>query len=133
AALLNRAISISPTDPHMLWAGVQFCSAPENSKACAGKDWEQRLITIDGSNSETWARVAANRFAAGENEGALEALRRASASSDSRTYWIETIEMTERALQAVSDFGFPERASLAIGVAAAHQPRYADVSRMCRT
>jgi hypothetical protein len=48
-------------------------------------------------------------------------------------YWTETIEMSERALRAASDLGFPERASFAIGVAVAHQPRYGDVLTMCRT
>jgi hypothetical protein len=133
AALLERAVSIGPPEALILWAAVQFCSASSNSKSCPLQDWEQRLLAIDGSNSEIWARVAANRFSAGDHDAALEAMRRASTSSESRVYWTETIEMTERALRAASDFGFLERASHAIGVAAAHQPRYGDILTMCRT
>jgi hypothetical protein len=132
AALLERAVSIGPPEPLILWAAVQLCSAKDNSTSCPLQEWEQRLIAMDGNNSEIWARIAANRFSAGDDRAALEAMRRASTSGESRAYWTETIELTERALRAASDFGFLERAGAAIGVAAVNQPRYGDVLTMCK-
>jgi len=130
--LLDRAISGNRDDAFLLWGAVQICSEIDKPTTCPLRDWERRLIAVDGQNSESWVRVAANRYAAGEYDKALEAMRYASTAAESRAYWTETIEMIERGFAAGSDYAFPERARMAVGVAASKLPRYGDYLAMCK-
>ncbi len=130
--LLNRAISGHGDDPFLLWGAMQLCSEADEPGTCPLQDWEQRLIAVDGQNSESWVRIAANRIAQGNYDTALDAMRHASTAAETRVYWPETIEMIERGAAAASDFGFPERALMALNVAASNLPRYGDYTTMCR-
>ncbi|MGI9237721.1 MAG: hypothetical protein ACR2QZ_10015 [Woeseiaceae bacterium] len=130
--LLDRAISGNRDDAFLLWGAVQICSEIDEPTTCQLRDWERRLIAVDGQNSESWVRIAANRYAAGEYDKALEAMRYASTAAESRAYWTEAIEMIERGLAAGSDYAFPDRAGMAVGVAAAKLPRYGDYVTMCK-
>lgn len=131
--LLERAISQNPNDAFLLWRGIQFCSEEKEAAACDLADWESRLLLVDGQNSESWLRVAANRYKAGETDAALEAMRHAATSAETRIYWTETIEMVERGLAAAgSDYPFPERAGMAFGFAAMMLPSYGDFTTMCK-
>lgn len=131
--LVERAVAAAPRDPLVLWSAVRICSDPRDSPDCPLREWEQRLIAVDGQNSESWVLVAANRYAAGEGSAALEAMRSASTTAESSTYWTETIELIERGLLAASDFTFPERAQAAIGLAASQGiPSFAGLTTMCR-
>ncbi|MGH8244104.1 MAG: hypothetical protein ACRETY_12240 [Steroidobacteraceae bacterium] len=132
AALLDRAISRSPSDPFLIWHAVRICSESGESAPCPLRDWEQLLIAVDGQNSESWIRVAANRFAERDYDAALDAMRQASAAAESRDYWTESVEVIERGLAAGSDYAFPERAGMAFGLASAGLPRYGDYVKMCR-
>ena len=129
--LLDSAISRSPSDPFLVWGAVQICSEAIESMLCPLRDWERLLIAVDGQNSESWVRVAANRYAANDHDTALEAMRHASTAAESRAYWTEMIEMIERGFSAGSNFAFPERAGMAFGFAASELPRYGDYVRMC--
>ena len=131
--LLDRAISRSPSDAFLAWTAVRICSDSTVDQDCPLQDWEQHLIAVDGQNSETWMRIAANRYAAGETDAALEAMRLASTAAETRVYWTEAVEMIERGLAAAgSEYPFPERASMAFGVAGIMFPNYGDFTRMCR-
>ena len=130
--LIERAVAAAPRDPLVLWSAVRMCSDSRYSWDCPLREWEQRLIAVDGQNSESWVRVAANRYAAGEVSAALEAMRFASTSADSSIYWTEMIESIERALRAAGDFSFAERANSAIGFAASQLPSYSGLTNMCR-
>jgi hypothetical protein len=130
--LLDRAISDNRDDAFLLWDAVQICSEIDEPTTCPLRNWERRLIAVDGQNSESWVRVAANRYAAGEYDTALDAMRYASTAAESRAYWTETIEMIDRGFAAGSDYAFPERAGMAVGVAAAKLPRYGDYVKMCK-
>jgi len=129
--LLDSAISLSPSDPFLVWGAVQICTEASDSMPCPLRDWELLLLSVDGQNSESWIRVAANRHAANDDEAALEAMRYAATAAESRAYWTETIEMVERGLAAGSDLAFSERANMAFGIAASELPRYADYTEMC--
>jgi len=129
--LLDRAISLNPSDPMLIWGAVRICSDSGASVDCPLHDWEQRLIDVDGQNSESWVLVAANRYAAGEYDMALEAMGHASTAAESRAYWTETAEMIERGFAAVSDYAFPERAYMALGLATSKLPRYDKYATMC--
>ena len=131
--LLDRAISQSPNDAFLLWRAVQICTEEKDATACDLADWERRLLIIDGQNSESWLRVAANRYKAGEIDAALEAMRHAATAAETRIYWTETIEMAERGLAAAgSNYSFRERAAMAFGFAATKLPKYSDFTAMCK-
>lgn len=130
--LLEKAISRTPSDPFLVWSAVRICSDSAVSLDCPLGDWEQRLSTVDGQNSETWIRIAANRYSAGETDAALEAMRHAATAAETRIYWTETVEMIERGLAAAGgDYPFSERAGMAFGFAAMMLPVYGDYTRMC--
>jgi|GEM_PF-1933605 len=129
--LLHAAISRGSSDPFLVWGAVQICSEAIETMPCPLRDWERLLIAVDGQNSESWIRVAANRYAASDYDEALDAMRHASTAAESRAYWTEMIEMIERGFAAGSDFGFPERARMAFGFAASELPRYGDYVKMC--
>jgi hypothetical protein len=129
--LLHAAISRGSSDPFLVWGAVQICSEAIETMPCPLRDWERLLIAVDGQNSESWIRVAANRYAASDYDESLEAMRHASTAAESRAYWTEMIEMIERGFAAGSDFGFPERAGMAFGFAASELPRYGDYVKMC--
>ncbi|MDZ7768225.1 MAG: hypothetical protein U5K38_03730 [Woeseiaceae bacterium] len=76
--LLDSAISRSPSDPFLVWGAVKICSKVIESIPCPLRDREQLLIAVDGQNSESWIRIAANRYAANDYHAALEAMRHAS-------------------------------------------------------
>ncbi len=128
--LLESAISKS-SDPFLVWNAVQLCSEAIKTTPCPLRDWEQLLIAVDGQNSESWVRIAANRYAAQDHDAALDAMQYASTAAESRAYWTEMIEMMERGFAAGSDYAFAERASMAFGFAAAELPRYGDYVKMC--
>ncbi|MEM9055979.1 MAG: hypothetical protein AAGD86_00805 [Pseudomonadota bacterium] len=129
--LLDAAIARSPGDPFLLWDAVRMCTDSIEAAPCPLRKWERLLIAADGQNSEAWIRIAANRYADGDNEAALDAMRHASTAAETRAYWTETIEIIERGYAAGSDFSFPERASTAFAFAGAKLPRYRDYFRMC--
>lgn len=130
--LLERALSLNPGDAFLLWSAVHICAEERDASACPLRDWERRLLMFDGQNSESWVRIAANRYQAGETEAALEAMRHAGTAAETRAYWTETIEMIERGFAAGTDYAFPERAGRAFNLAASNLPRYGDYLRMCR-
>jgi len=124
--LIDRAVSLTPNDAFVLWGAVHICTEERDQTGCPLRAWENRLLEIDGQNSESWVRVAANRYQAGDQDKALDALRHAATSGETRAYWTESIEMIERGLAAGSDYSFPERAGMAFGFAASMLPDYGD-------
>ncbi len=131
-ALLDRAISQDSSDAFLLWSAVRICSELDDRADCRLEEWQQRLIEIDGQNSESWVRVATNRYAAGDKAGALEAMQHASTAAESRIYWTEAVETLERGYAAATDLEFSQRALMAFGVAASQLPSFAPALNMCR-
>lgn len=131
--LIERAVSASPGDALVLWSAVRLCSDSPDSPDCPLlREWEDRLIAVNRQNSESWIRVATNRYAAGDIDAALEAMRFASTAAESNIFWTETIELIERGLLAAGNFTFFERANSAIGIAASELPSYNGLTTMCR-
>ncbi len=130
--LLNRAIARDPADPILLWNAVRLCSELDDRAACPLEEWQRRLVEVDGQNSETWIRVATNRYSAGDRTGALEALQRASTAAESRIFWPDLVEAFERGYVAAADLEFSQRAAMAFGDAASQLPRFSPALNMCR-
>lgn len=130
--LIDRAAALNPNDALIRWGAVHICTEQRVATGCPLRAWEKRLLEIDNQNSESWVRVSANRYRAGDLDSALDALRHAATSAETRAYWIETIEMSERGFAAASDFSFPQRAGMAFGLAASNLPDYGDYVTMCK-
>ena len=130
--LIARADPGSASDPLLLRDAVRFCQDAGEEQSCPLIEWEQRLVAVDGENSEAWIFVAANRFEAGEEQQALKALQRAATASESRTYLSESIELTELGLAAGSDMGFTGRAAAAFGIVAMAWPSPRSLINMCQ-
>ena len=121
-ALISRALDADPGNPLHLWGAVQICMTAsaewnENRTDCPLEAWQARLLEADPQNREVWAYAAVNLLAAGNESGALKAMQKAGALTESRVYWPETVEMLERGLAAGTDWPFMGRATEAIGVA----------------
>ena len=130
--LIDRAVSLSPNDALIQWGAVHICTKQHGATGCPLRAWEKRLTQIDGHNSESWIRVSANRYRAGDLGSALDALRHAASSAETPAYWTETIQMIERGFAASSDYSFPRRAGMAFGLAASKLPDYGDYVTMCK-
>jgi hypothetical protein len=128
--LLERALSINPWEPILLWGAVQMCSELKSTTACPLQDWGKRLVEVDSKNTETWARIAANQYAAGDTASAFAAMQRASSAAESSMYWPESIGMLERAYAASTNLSFGQRATSAFGMV--WLPQYGDIIEMCR-
>lgn len=105
-----------PASPLQLWLALNHCQQPAvDFSSCRTEPMEQALLAVDGTNSEAWAMAAIGRYGRGDAEGALAALQQAGAASESNSYWIETLQLVDRALLAATDYDYTSRATLAIG------------------
>ncbi|WOJ98190.1 hypothetical protein R0137_06390 [Congregibacter brevis] len=128
--LIERALSINPWEPMLSCGAVQVCLDVTPALECPLREWGQRLVDVDSDNSEAWAMVAANEFSSGRTDVALEALKRASAASESNMYWTDYIGAIERSLAATTNDEFPTRA--VTSMSRAPLPSYGHVLEMCR-
>ena len=144
AALLSRNVSERVDDitsafatgrqnAAIVWTAVRICAEAGDAVPCPAQQWEDQLLKLDVQNSEVWIHVAVRRLERGDAKGALAALQRAASATETNAYWPDTVELLERGLAAAGGYSFPERASIAGGVAAAHQPDYASYLSMCKT
>lgn len=129
--LMERAVSVNGDSAFRLWAATGLCAGLYEETGCPLQAWQQRLLALDGQNSEAWMLAAAIRLRAGAEGAALEAMRHAASSSESRVYWAETLEMTERALAAAGDLSFRDRVALGADFATIHLPDYSFHASLC--
>ena len=123
----------SRSAPMTRWCcGTHLANCSEDRVECNASNLERRITTVDAQNSEVWIRVAVSRYARGDDDAALDAVRRAAAAGESRIYWPETMEAAYRALNAAGGFDATNSAILAHGLAASDFPRYQEITNMCR-
>ena len=130
--LMTKALANGRNDAFLVWDAVRICAKSLEQTGCPMQAWEDRLLVLDGQNSEAWVRVTANRLLAGDNQAALRALQQAASASETRAYWTESIEMIERGFAAGSDYAFAQRAAFALGMARSNQPEYLVYYNMCK-
>ncbi|MGD8976799.1 MAG: hypothetical protein PVG91_04285 [Gammaproteobacteria bacterium] len=130
--LMARAVSAGGDNPFHVWSAVRMCAELHEETDCPLQAWQERMLELDGQNSEAWILAAAVRMQAGAGGAALDAMHRAAASSESRLYWPETIEMTERAFAAASDLPFRDRVGLGADFASLNLPNYLRYVTMCQ-
>ena len=132
ADLIDRAVAIDGGNPMLIWDSLHYCSQTNVSADCPLRELEERILSVDGQNSEALIRVAANRYANGNLDEALRLLRRASTSAVTNDFWTQRILLIERGLAASTEFSFAERAEMAIGIAAAQPAFFGDIIKMCK-
>lgn len=130
--LMERAVSAGGDNPFHVWSAVRMCAELHEETSCPLQGWQARMLELDGQNSEAWILAAAVRMQAGAPGAALDAMRRAAAASESRVYWPETIEMTDRAFAAASDLAFRDRVTLGADFASLGLPDYVSYVTMCQ-
>lgn len=130
--IITKALANSRNDAFLMWDAVRICAESLEQTSCPMQDWEDRLLELDGQNSEAWIRVAANRLLAGDSQAALRAMQRAASASETRAYWTESIEMIERGFAAGSNYTFAERAAFALVIAGSNKPNYWVYYNMCK-
>ena len=132
-ALIQRAIQSNPGQAFVYWTAVRICSSAPEDLECPLAQWEQRLTELDGQNSETWMRIAANRHTSGDRQGALIAVKNAAAAAESRVYFAETIDLADRGFAASGNFAQWENAGYAFALAASSLPNYGQYLQPCKT
>lgn len=130
--LMARAVAAGGDEPFHVWSAVRMCAELIEETSCPLQAWQGRMLELDAQNSEAWMLAAAVRFQAGAGGAALDALQRAAASSESRVYWPETIEMTDRAFAAASDLPFRDRVAQGADFASLSLPNYLSYVTMCQ-
>ena len=128
---INRAMTTGRQNATVVWSAVLICDRPPGDLECPAQVWEDELLKLDSGNSEAWIRAAASSYERGDGKQALDALRRASTAAETRDYWPETVAMLERALESAGGYSFPQRVTLAFGLAAANQPAFPFYVNMC--
>lgn len=130
--LVSRALVTNPNDAYLVWDAVRICADALDQSNCPLGAWEDKLLAIDGQNSESWIRIATNRYLEDDIDAAYRGMQRAATAAESRAYWTESIEMIERGFAAGSDYAFAERATAAFGIAASKLPDYGAYLTMCK-
>ncbi|MEM7081830.1 MAG: hypothetical protein AAF465_03785 [Pseudomonadota bacterium] len=128
--LLLQAIETGTQEPIVLWHAMTRCLR-SNDARCSTAALEERLLAVDGQNSESWMHIAAGRFSRGQTDDALHAVRQAAAAPESHDFFVDTVRLVLNALSA-SDIRAQHHMSAAIGFAAAGVPSYLPITQMCR-
>ncbi len=128
--MVGRLFAATSNNVLVVWHSLQICSQLDaGTPACPIQTLERRLLSLDAINSEAWAKVAANRYSRGDQDGALDALRQAGSAASSSIHWVDTIEMVNRAFGVVP-LTFAESVQYSFGIAGASVPTYQQ-TRMC--
>lgn len=116
--LFNRADELDPANPLIAWNRLLSCSE-YNDANCDFETIRADAISVDKENGAVWMAIATEYLKAGNDEMALNAIRRAGTASRFDEYWSEQIALFERGFAATTNWTYQERVSSAIGMAAA--------------
>lgn len=115
---ITRAVREAPADSFVLWTAVNLCLEQGSSPRCPLDDWMGQLLEVDSQNSQSWATAAAHYHQQGRTGDALNALKQATGSSETRAYWLESIVALRRGFAAGSDMPIEMRTASAFDRAA---------------
>ncbi len=100
--------------------------------ACNSPNIEALAIEADVDNGMMWAQVASRRLAAGRDEEAVEAMRRAIAARRFDMYFSEQLQVLERGFAAVTGWTFPERIIYGSDSIASNPSNLVTIREYCR-
>lgn len=114
--LLQELTAERLNDPVLVWAALIICGQRPALNCDLGA-LEETAIDADGDNGAMWVQVAALRLSTDDEEGAIDALRRAISAPIFDNYYDEQILLVERGLAVGSNLSYSERVFLALGTA----------------
>ncbi len=107
---LARALQADPMNPLVLWHAAGLCADSEAHSACSDPLVQSNMQSVLGGNGEYWAQVSAQRYAANDLDGSLDALHRAASAPTFDNFFMEHVRMHQRSLSLIPDIGPVERA-----------------------
>lgn len=130
---LLSALSLDPANPATLERLLDACINREALRVCAERGIVERAAEADGGNGEMWGAIAGYYVSRGDDDAALDALRRAASAGVHREYFVDYVRVMELGLAAaVADRSYAERVIEAIGRAAAFTAPYLTAYNECR-
>ncbi len=129
--MLSQVLHDDPNNLLALWHAVHACAKLSRDFGCPFQEWEQRLIQLDGQNSRLWLLVASNQYNAGETTDALESMKRAATSAESRHYIKESMNMYQEAYASTGLFSSTEEVMLGVTFGMDWHPAYRQYETMC--
>ncbi|WP_405227860.1 tetratricopeptide repeat protein [Lentisalinibacter sediminis] len=130
---LLSALALNPDHPLILERLLDACINRPDSRVCEEQGIVERAAAADGSNGQMWGAIAGYHASRGDEEDALEALRRAASAGEHREYLIDFIGVIERALAAVaSDQSYGQRVMEAMGWSASFSSPWLAAYYQCR-
>lgn len=130
---LLSALSLDPSNPVTLERLLDACINREELRVCAERGIVERAAEADGGNGEMWGAIAGYHASRGNDDAALDALRRAASAGVHREYFVDYVRVMELGLAAaVADRSYSERVIEAIGRAAAFTAPYLTAYNECR-
>lgn len=104
---LERALELAPDSVLVNWSLLQACTRNSDRPIC--KDIENRAMGVDGTNGAVWAEIAIRRAGTGDLREVVDALRRANAAPLIDYYYLEQIQIFERAFAVDTDSSYAVR------------------------
>ncbi len=130
---LLSALSPDPANPVTLERLLDACINRAELRVCAERGIVERAAEADGGNGEMWGAIAGYYASRGNDDAALDALRRAASAGVHREYFVDYVRVMELGLAAaVADRSYAERVIEAIGRAAAFTAPYLTAYNECR-
>lgn len=114
--LLQQSVAQQLNDPVLVWTALIICGQRPALNCDLGA-LEETAIDADSDNGAMWVQVAGLRLSAGDDEGAVDALRQAISAPRFDSYYDEQIMLVERGLAVSSNLSYSERVFSALGTA----------------
>ncbi len=129
--LLSQVLNDDPNNLLALWHAAHTCADLSRDLGCPFREWEQRLMQLDSQNSRVWLFVASNQYKAGKTADALDSLKRAATSAESRHYNKESMNMYQEAFASTGLFPSTEEVMLGVTFGMDWHPSYRLHEKMC--
>jgi len=130
---LFKGLRIDPSNDLLLWNAVSLCAQQSDQSRCEEAQVPELATAKLQGNANFWLRLAGIRAAAGDDDGALEALERAVEAPDFKDYYIDHVELFARGIASYINSPYYERIFYSLGLAAAMWSHEIDMISACTT
>ncbi|MFK8053329.1 MAG: tetratricopeptide repeat protein [Woeseiaceae bacterium] len=130
--LLELALEQNPEDPEVLWHAANLCANARDGDVCERHDWWDRLVEADGQNARAWMGYATFYYRKGDAKKALRGLQQAASMPEANGYFVESIQLYERAYAVTTDWSFQQRVAGAFSILAVKMPPFTPIVKFCQ-